>query len=142
MNRACQRCLALNSPLRRIIEFAEKVSKWERTMTVKPGSIDSIACAAEGMAGTAGAAALKKVRSLVNAAPAGRAFAAIATLSELSQTAEGHLRAGKDALERGSLPSARKEWTSAVKVMDQMASEARDQEPALGADNPTFLHRR
>ena len=111
-------------------------------MTVKPGSIDSIAFAAEGMAGTAGSAALKKVRSLVNAAPAGRAFAAIATLSELSQTAEGHLRAGKDALERGSIPGARKEWTSAVKVMSKMASDARDQEPALTADNPGFLRRR
>jgi hypothetical protein len=110
-------------------------------MTVKPGSIDSIAFAAEGMAGTAGAGALKKVRSLVNAAPAGRAFAAIATLSDLAQTAEGHLRAGKDALDRGSVPGARKEWSSAVKVMGQMASEARDQEPLQAADNPGFLRR-
>jgi hypothetical protein len=111
-------------------------------MTVKPGSIDSIAFAAEGMAGTAGSAALKKVRSLVNAAPAGRAFAAIATLSELSQTAEGHLRAGNDALERGSVPSAREEWTSAVKVMGKMASEARVEKPAPTSDNPGFLRRR
>jgi hypothetical protein len=105
-------------------------------MTVKPGSIDSVAFAAEGMAGTAGAAALKKVRSLANAAPAGRAFAAIATLSELAQTAEGHLRAGKDALERGSVPGARKQWTSAVKVMGQMASEAHVEESAPAPDNP------
>jgi hypothetical protein len=111
-------------------------------MTVKPGSIDMIAFAAEGRAGTAGAAALKNVRSLANAAPAGRAFAAIATLSELSQTAEGHLRAGEDALDRGSVPSARKELTSAVKVMGKMANEARHQEPALKADNPDFLRRR
>ncbi len=111
-------------------------------MTVKPGSIDSIAFAAEGMAGTAGAAALKKVRSLANAAPAGRAFAAIATLSELSQTAEGHLRAGTDALDRGSVPGALKEWTSAVKLMGQLANEAGDQEPALTTDQPSFLRRR
>jgi hypothetical protein len=111
-------------------------------MTVKPGSIDSIAFAAEGMAGTAGAAALKKVRSLANAAPAGRAFAAIATLSELSQTADGHLRAGTDALGRGNVPGARKEWTSAVKVMGEMASQARDAEPALTAGDPGFLRRR
>jgi hypothetical protein len=111
-------------------------------MTVKPGSIDSIAYAAEGMAGTAGSTALKKVRSLVNVAPAGRAFAAIATLSELSQTAEGHLRAGKDALDRGSIPDARKEWTSAVKAMGKMASDACDREPAVAADNPGFLRRR
>jgi hypothetical protein len=111
-------------------------------MTVKPGSIDSIAFAAEGMAGTAGAAALKKVRSLANAAPAGRAFAAIATLSELSQSAEGHLRAGTNALGRGSIPGARKEWTSAVKTMSQMANEARDQEPELTTDQPSFLQRR
>jgi|SRR5690242_3680509 hypothetical protein len=111
-------------------------------MTVKPGSIDSIAFAAEGMAGTAGAAALKKVRSLVNAAPAGRAFAAIATLSELSQTAEGHLRAGSDALERGSIPGAQNEWTSAVKVMGKLTSEARDRERALSTDRPSFLRRR
>ena len=111
-------------------------------MTAKPGSIDTIAFAAEGMAGTAGAAALKKVRSLANAAPAGRAFAAIATLSELSQTAESHLRAGKDALDLGSVPVAREEWTSAVKVMGQMASEARVEEPARMADDPSFLRRR
>jgi len=111
-------------------------------MTVKPGSIDSIAFAAEGMAGTAGSAALKKVRSLVNAAPAGRAFAAIATLSELSLTAEGHLRAGKEALDLGSVPVARKEWTSAVKVMGQMTSEARVEEPATTSDSPGFLRRR
>ena len=111
-------------------------------MTVKPGSIDSIAFAAEGMAGTAGAAALKKVRSLAQAAPSGRTFAAIATLSELSQTAEDHLRAGTDALARGSVPGAHKEWTSAVKVMGQMADEARDQEPALTTDQPSFLRGR
>lgn len=111
-------------------------------MTVKPGSIDSIAFAAEGMAGTAGAAALKKVRSLAKAAPAGRAFAAIATLSDLSQAAESHLRAGTDALDRGNVPGAKTEWTRAVKVMDRMASEARDKEPALTADNPGFLRRR
>jgi hypothetical protein len=111
-------------------------------MRVKPGPIDSIAFAAEGVAGTAGAAALKKVRSLANAAPVGRAFAAIATLSELSQTAESHLRAGKDALDRGSAPGARKEWTSAVDVMGKMASQAREPEPALTADNPGFLRRR
>jgi hypothetical protein len=111
-------------------------------MTVKPGSIDSIAFAAEGMAGTAGSAALKKVRSLAKSAPAGRAFAAIATLSDLSQSAEGHLRAGKDALDRGNVPTAKDEWTSAVKVMGQMASEARSKEPALTADNPGFLRRR
>ena len=111
-------------------------------MTVKPGSIDSIAFAAEGMAGTAGSAALKRVRSLANAAPAGRAFAAIATLRELSQTAEGHLRAGTEALDRGSVPGARKEWSSAVKAMSKMASKARDQEPAPVSDNPSFLRRR
>jgi hypothetical protein len=111
-------------------------------MTVKPGSIDSIAFAAEGMAGTAGAAALKKVRSLASAAPAGKAFAAIATLSELSQTAESHLRAGKDALDLGSAPVAHKQWTSAVKVMSQMASEARIEEPARATDSPSFLRRR
>jgi len=111
-------------------------------MTVKPGSIDSIAFAAEGMAGTAGAAALRKVRSLAKAAPAGRAFAAIATLSDLSQTAENHLRAGQGALDRGNVPGAKDEWTRAVKVMDRMASEARSKEPALTADNPGFLRRR
>jgi hypothetical protein len=111
-------------------------------MTVKPGSIDSIAFAAEGMAGTAGAAALRKVRSLAKAAPAGRAFSAIATLSDLSQAAESHLRAGKEALDRGNAPGAKTEWTSAVNVMDQMASEARSKEPALTADNPGFLRHR
>jgi hypothetical protein len=111
-------------------------------MTVKPGSIDSIAFAAEGMAGTAGAAALKKVRSLAKAAPAGRAFAAIATLSDLSHTAESLLRAGKDALDRGNVPGAKSEWTRAVKVMDQMASEARVKEPALTADKPSYLRPR
>jgi len=111
-------------------------------MTVKPGSIESIAFAAEGMAGTAGAAALKKVRSLAKAAPAGRAFAAIATLSDLSQSAEGHLRAGKDALDRGNFPGAKSEWTRAVNVMDQMASEARGKEPALAEDGPGYLRRR
>jgi hypothetical protein len=111
-------------------------------MTVKPGSIDTIAFAAEGMAGTAGAAALKKVRSLAKSAPTGRAFAAIATLSDLSQAAEGHLKAGKEAMDRGNAPGAKAEWTRAVKVMDQMASTARGKEPALPADNPSFLRRR
>ena len=111
-------------------------------MTVKPGSIDSIAFAAEGMAGTAGAAALKKVRSLAKAAPSGRAFAAIATLSDLSQTAESHLRAGTEAIVRGNVPGARDEWTRAVSVMDQMAGTARAKEPAVSADNPNFLRRR
>ena len=111
-------------------------------MTVKPGSIDSIAFAAEGMAGTAGAAALKKVRSLAEAAPSGRAFASIATLSELSQTAENHLRAGNDALGRGNVRGARNEWTRAVAVMDRMAGEARGKEPAVTGDDPGFLRRR
>jgi hypothetical protein len=111
-------------------------------MAVKRGSIDSIAFAAEGMSGTAAAAALKKVRSLAKAAPSGRAFAAIATLSDLSQTAEGHLRAGKDALDRGDVPSARNEWTHAVKVMDRMAREAVLTEPARAAGDPGFLRRR
>ena len=102
-------------------------------MTVKPGSIDSIAFAAEGMAGTAGAAALKKVKSLAKAAPTGRAFAAIATLSDLSQAAESHLRAGKDALDRGNVPSAKTEWTRAVKVMDRMASAAHGGDETLQA---------
>ena len=111
-------------------------------MTVKPGSIDSIAFAAEGMAGTAGAAALKKVRSLANAAPSGRAFAAIATLSDLSQSAENHLKAGKSALDRGNAADARSEWTQAVNVMERMTSEARGKEPALSAADPGFLRRR
>jgi hypothetical protein len=111
-------------------------------MTVKPGSIDSIAFAAEGMAGSAGAAALKKVRSLAKAAPSGRAFAAIATLSDLSQTAESHLRAGRDALDRGNVPGARDEWTYAVTVMDRMTDEARSKEPALAGGTPEFLRRR
>ncbi|MGE0237435.1 MAG: hypothetical protein AB7F09_02930 [Parvibaculaceae bacterium] len=111
-------------------------------MTVKPGSIDSIAFAAEGMAGTAGAAALKKVRSLAKAAPSGRAFAAIATLSDLSQSAESHLRAGTDALGRGSVAGAKDEWTRAVTVMDRLTDEARGREPALTADTPGFLRRR
>jgi hypothetical protein len=111
-------------------------------MTVKPGSIDMIAYAAEGMAGTAGAAALKKVRSLAKAAPAGRAFAAIATLSDLSQAAESHLKAGSEALGRGNVPGARDEWTRAVEVMDRMASEARGKEPAPTAGEPGFLRHR
>lgn len=111
-------------------------------MTVKPGSIESIAFAAEGMAGAAGAAALRKVRSLANAAPAGRAFAAITTLSDLSQAAENHLKVGSTALDRGDTPGAATEWTRAVEVMGQMASEARGKEPALTADNPGFLRRR
>src|SRR5262245_28912424 len=105
-------------------------------MTAKPGSIDSIAFAAEGMSGTAAAAALKKVRSLAKAAPHGRAFAAIATLSDLSQSAESHLRAGKDALDRGNVPLARTEWTRAVTVMERMASEAVLKEPARTIDDP------
>jgi hypothetical protein len=111
-------------------------------MTVKPGSIDSIVFAAEGMAGTAGSAALKKVRSLAKAAPSGRAFAAIATLSELSQTAEGHLRAGKDALDRNNVPKARGEFTHAIKIMDRMTSEAGGKEPAPAPGDPGFLRRR
>lgn len=109
-------------------------------MTVKPGSIDSIAFAAEGMAGTAGAAALKKVKSLASSAPAGRAFAAIATLSDLSQAAEGHLAAGSSALQRGDAPRAQDEWMRAVNVMDQMAGEARLKEPAEAG--PAFLRHR
>ena len=111
-------------------------------MTVKPGSIDSIAFAAEGMAGTAGAAALKKVRSLAKAAPSGRAFAAIATLSDLSQTAESHLQGRHGSLDRGNVPGARNEWTRAVSVMDQMAARRAAKEPAVSADNPSFLRRR
>ncbi|MGE3872377.1 MAG: hypothetical protein AB7F74_05405 [Parvibaculaceae bacterium] len=111
-------------------------------MTVRPGSIDAIAFAAEGMAGTAGATALRKVRSLANAAPAGKAFAAIATLSDLSQTAEVCLKAGKEALDRGNVPGAKDEWTRAVKVMDRMTNEARGQEPALTAADPGYLRRR
>jgi hypothetical protein len=108
-------------------------------MTVRRATIDTIAFAAEGMAGTAGAAALKKVRSLVTAAPAGRAFAAIATLSDLSQAAEGHLKAGKDELDRGDVPQAKAEWTRAIKIMERMASS---KEPALNADHQSFPRRR
>lgn len=111
-------------------------------MTVKPGSANGIVFAAEGMPGTACAAALKKVRSLASAAPSGRAFAAIATLSEFSQTAESHLQAGNDALSRGDIPRAENEWTRAVAVMDQMASEARGGQAPRAVARPEFLRRR
>lgn len=99
-------------------------------MTVKPGSAGQIVFAAEGLAGAACSAALKKVRSLASAAPAGRAFAAIATLSDLSQSAETHLSAGNDALERGDAAGAQTEWAQAVSVMGQLAHEARAGQPS------------
>lgn len=102
-------------------------------MTVKPGSAGQIVFAAEGLAGSACSAALKKVRSLASAAPSGRAFAAIATLSDLSQSAETHLKAGNDALGRGDGVSAQSEWSQAVNVMNQLAQEARNGQPAHAA---------
>ena len=111
-------------------------------MTVKPGSAKAIVFAAEGMAGPACAAALKKVRSLASTAPSGRAFAAIATLCEFSQAAESHLKAGNEALSRGDIPRAENEWTRAVAVMDQMASEARGGRAPRAAARSEFLRRR
>ena len=111
-------------------------------MTVKPGPANGLVFAAEGVAGTACAAALKKVRSLASAAPSGRAFAAIATLAECSQTAENHLRAGNDALNRGDAREAQNEWARAVKVMGQMAHEARGDKPSRVASRPDFLQKR
>jgi hypothetical protein len=99
-------------------------------MTVKPGSIGQVVFAAEGLAGSACAEALKKTRSLASAAPAGRAFAAIATLSDLSHSAETHLVAGNTALARGDAASAQNEWSQAVNVMNQLAQEARNGQPA------------
>ncbi len=104
-------------------------------MTVKPGSIDMIAFAAEGMAGTAGGAALKKVRSLASSAPSGRAFAAIATLADFSQAAENHLKTGSEALNRGDDRKARNEWARAIKVMDEMVHEARAGSQPPGAQS-------
>jgi hypothetical protein len=103
-------------------------------MTVKSGSVGQIVFAAEGLAGAACSAALNKVRSLASAAPSGRAFAAIATLSDLSQSAETHLTAGNDALGRGDAASAQSEWSQAVNVMNQLAQEARNGQPARAAE--------
>jgi hypothetical protein len=111
-------------------------------MTVKPGSVNGIVFAAEGVTGTACAAALKKVRSLATSAPSGRAFAAITTLAEISQTAENHLKAGNDALNRGDGREAQNEWARAVKVMDQMAHEARGNQMPRAASQPEYLQKR
>ncbi len=111
-------------------------------MTVKPGSANGIVFAAEGVTGTACAAALKKVRSLASTAPSGRAFAAIATLADFSQAAENHLKAGNDALTRGDGREAQNEWARAVKVMDQMANEARGGKPSRASSAPEFQRQR
>ena len=109
-------------------------------MTVRPGLVNELCFAAEGMAGTAGAASLRRLSSLVAQAPKGRLFGAISTLSDMSAKATQTLERGHAALEAGDSKEAALRLASALLQLDELASSA---QPAVHQDSaPAYLQKR
>jgi len=108
-------------------------------MTVRPGVVNELCFAAEGMAGTAGASSLRRLSSLAHQAPAGRLFGAISTLSDMSARATQALEQSHDAMASGDDQSAFIKLARAMIHMDDLAGAA--QPDARSDEPPAYLQK-
>ena len=93
-------------------------------MKARPGLVNELCFAAEGMAGAAGAASLRRLSGLAASAPPGRLFGAIATLTDMSARATQTLERGHAALEAGDDGQAALRLAGALLQLDELAQAA------------------